>query len=87
MSGRGLQVLALSYGRAAVCYSSRYLDVICVGLVINFAAILFLLKKSDGLFKHVCFIVSAFWFLGFGVGLYQHRNSISRPKQVDEVVE
>jgi hypothetical protein len=67
----GLQVLALAYGRAAACYASRYLDVLCVGLVINFAAILFLLQKSYGLFKHVCIIVSALWFLGFGVGLYQ----------------
>jgi hypothetical protein len=81
----GLQVFALAYGRATACYASRYLDVISVGLVVNFSAILFLLTKSESLFKKLFLTVSIFWLFAFSIGVWKgvpllHEQILSKAK-------
>ena len=62
----GLQFASLAYGRALVPTSSRYLDSFLVGLILNFTALLHLLRDRPRLC--VSFLASA-WLLVISIGL------------------
>jgi hypothetical protein len=63
----GMQFAALAYGRASgVVLSSRYMDSLLVGLILNFTALLRLLPDRPRL--SVSFLLASAWLLAISIG-------------------
>jgi len=65
----GLQMVALAYGRGLSCLASRYLDVLSLGIVTNFAALLFLWSKVAGARRIALAALSATWMVTLFYGI------------------
>lgn len=58
-----LQCLSLAYGRAGFVLSSRYNDMFVVGLIANFAALLYLLECTDWVKSRRFAAIAAAWII------------------------
>lgn len=65
----GLQVLALAYGRGAVGLSSRYLDILAIGVAANGAALVFLWSKAKGITRVTIGTLGICWLAGLVYGM------------------
>jgi hypothetical protein len=79
------QSLSLSFGRGTVVDSSRYLDVIIIGLPINFAVLLLfeskcLTKKG----KHVALLTITVWLAIVGSGMIRNALTSSFPSVAEK---
>jgi hypothetical protein len=61
----GLQYLSLAYGRAAGVTASRYLDMLLIGLVLNFAALAHLIRDRH---SYQAAVIVSTWILVVSVG-------------------
>jgi hypothetical protein len=65
----GLQVAALAYGRGLHCLASRYLDILSLGVITNFTALLFLWSKTTGRWSTALSVLSGAWLVAFLYGI------------------
>jgi hypothetical protein len=65
------QALATAYGRAAVVLSSRYLDLLAIGILANFACLLWFLDRVMGRKRLVVGVAIALWLGWVAFGMYR----------------
>ncbi len=63
------QILSLSYGRASASTSSRYLDIIMIGLPLNFGVLLFAVKQFEFSRRRLVLPIVGFWLFVTSSGL------------------
>ncbi len=66
----GLQVAALAYGRGLHCLASRYLDILSLGVVTNFAALLFLWSKTASPWRTGLAALAVAWMVTLLYGIW-----------------
>jgi hypothetical protein len=57
------QIFILAFGRAEVITSSRYLDILAIGLILNFTCILLLLSDTKLVSKKIYYLMSGCWIM------------------------
>jgi len=72
----GAQAVALSYGRAASVRSSRYLDLLAVGTILNFGCLLWCLQQSARLKARFGVLIVVVWLAYLAGGLWHQRHAI-----------
>jgi hypothetical protein len=68
----GLSALALGYGRAGDVLASRYLDMLCFGLLTNFAALLILWGRTSPRWRSGLVFLTALWLTIVTVSIYRN---------------
>ena len=74
-----LQMVSLAYGRAAGPIAPRYLDLLSVSLLLNFVALLFLMRQTLGVTVRnalIGFVIA--WTIAIGIGLAQATDGAMR---------
>ena len=77
----GLQIVALSYGRTIGILQSRYYDVLLVGVVVNCASLLHLLRADVRGSRRIAHCFAALWLLAVMIGAGQ-KALIVVPKEL-----
>jgi hypothetical protein len=57
------QSVSIAYGRATINYSSRYLDILSIGILLNFASLISILQDNLGSFDKRKFDAAITWIL------------------------
>ncbi|WP_454692328.1 hypothetical protein [Achromobacter aloeverae] len=70
------QMAALAYGRASTVLAPRYLDLLSVGIVVNFACLLWCAQSLGTGARRIIYILCVAWACYVAAGFYHERHEI-----------
>jgi hypothetical protein len=82
----GLQIASLAYGRGAAAASvSRYLDLVLIAIPLNFAALVFMLRKTSeaSVLRTIAIGCAALWIVAVSLGLARNTSVHALPQAAD----
>lgn len=72
------QMVALAYGRASTVLAPRYLDLLSIGIVVNFTCLLWCAQALRAGPQRITYLVCLVWACYVAAGFYHERESIGK---------